>query len=247
MAYRVVAGRSRYLESHAGGKPAEETICAANGPAFVDKTSHALARVDSYKSQLLHGADYWRTVLDGAVGMDVYGNNGVAAGDFDGDGFDDLVYLPTRRAAEPAVSQPRRRHIRGRDGKGRSWRARRNACALFADFLEPRAAGSAGGVRNRAAALPNNGNGTFLAQRDAFKFTRSASGNVHPCRHCRLRQGRPARRVLLHVHVLPGTRPVPLPDPVLRRSQWSSQLPIPQRGRRNLCRSDRGVRIERRQ
>ena len=45
---------------------------------------------DSYKEQLLHGADYWRTVLDGAVGVDVYGNNGVAVGDFDNDGRDDL-------------------------------------------------------------------------------------------------------------------------------------------------------------
>ena len=34
--------------------------------------------------------DDWRTVLDGACGIDVYGNNGIASGDFDNDGFDDL-------------------------------------------------------------------------------------------------------------------------------------------------------------
>ena len=39
---------------------------------------------------MLRGADYWRTVLDGACGIDVYGSNGIAAGDFDNDGFDDF-------------------------------------------------------------------------------------------------------------------------------------------------------------
>jgi hypothetical protein len=37
-----------------------------------------------------HGIDYWRTVLDGASGIDIYGNNGISVGDFDGDGHDDL-------------------------------------------------------------------------------------------------------------------------------------------------------------
>ena len=64
---------------------------------------------------MLRGGDYWRTVLDGACGIDVYGNNGVAAGDFDGDGFDDLYVcqpagLPNRlyrnRGDEPLTTSP---------------------------------------------------------------------------------------------------------------------------------------------
>jgi len=59
---------------------------------------------------LLHGADYWRTILDGAVGVDVYSNNGVAVGDFDNDGFDDFylcqpadcpIVFTATRATEP--------------------------------------------------------------------------------------------------------------------------------------------------
>ena len=68
----------------------EETFSRARAPVFVDITSHALGQTESYKKQLVHGVDYWRTVLDGACGIDVYGNNGLAAGDFDNDGFDDL-------------------------------------------------------------------------------------------------------------------------------------------------------------
>src|SRR5438270_13616916 len=39
---------------------------------------------------MLHGAEYWRTVLDGACGIDIYGHNGVSVGDVDNDGLDDL-------------------------------------------------------------------------------------------------------------------------------------------------------------
>ncbi len=60
------------------------------GPGFVDVTAACLAGNSSYEQQLQRGADHWRTVLDGACGIDIYGNNGVAIGDFDGDGFDDL-------------------------------------------------------------------------------------------------------------------------------------------------------------
>ena len=59
-------------------------------PVFIDVTIQALGHTESYRSQMLRGVDYWRTVLDGACGIDVYGNNGVAAGDIDNDGFDDL-------------------------------------------------------------------------------------------------------------------------------------------------------------
>src|SRR6266478_3458055 len=58
----------------------EETLSRAREPVFIDITSQALGQTESYKNQLLHGVDYWRTVLDGACGIDVYGNNGLAVG-----------------------------------------------------------------------------------------------------------------------------------------------------------------------
>src|SRR5208337_187584 len=57
----------------------EETLSRAPQPIFLDVTQQALGHTDSYKNQMLHGMDYWRTVLDGATGMDVYGNTGLAA------------------------------------------------------------------------------------------------------------------------------------------------------------------------
>ncbi len=68
----------------------EETQSFSHGPGYVDIAPAALGANASYGSQLLHGSDYWRTVLDGACGIDIYGHNGVSVGDIDGDGFDDL-------------------------------------------------------------------------------------------------------------------------------------------------------------
>jgi len=68
----------------------EETQSRATDPIFVDIAAQAFGSNSSYHSQLLRGVDYWRTALDGACGIDIYGHNGVAVGDIDGDGFDDL-------------------------------------------------------------------------------------------------------------------------------------------------------------
>ena len=84
-----------------------ETVAEVHGAAFVDVSQHAFGPVDSFRTQLLRGSDYWRTVLDAACGIDVYGNNGIAAGDFDNDGFDDLYVWP----AESSLSQSRRWHL----------------------------------------------------------------------------------------------------------------------------------------
>ena len=68
----------------------EETRSRSTSPTFLDVTEVVLGDNASYAAQLLHGSDYWRTLIDGACGIDIYGNNGVAVGDVDGDGFDDL-------------------------------------------------------------------------------------------------------------------------------------------------------------
>jgi len=71
-------------------QPVEETASSCSSPAFLDITSAVLGANKSYSAQLLHGNDYWRTVLDGSCGIDVYGHHGVSLGDIDGDGLDDL-------------------------------------------------------------------------------------------------------------------------------------------------------------
>ena len=83
-----LASSSEYqLQSLRAG---DEMRARSASPWYADISQEALGANSSYSAQLLKGVDYWRTVLDGACGIDIYGHNGVSVGDIDGDGFDDL-------------------------------------------------------------------------------------------------------------------------------------------------------------
>jgi tetratricopeptide (TPR) repeat protein len=154
----------------------EETLSLARGPMFIDVTSQALGQTESYRKQMRHGVDYWRTVLDGACGIDVYGNNGVAAGDFDGDGWDDLYVcqpagLPNRlyrnRGYGTFEDVTERAGVGVLDG---------TACALFADFENKGLQDLLVVCGNGPLLFLNQGNGKFLQKRDAFRFLRPPQG-----------------------------------------------------------------------
>ena len=154
----------------------EEILSRAREPVFIDITSQALGQTESYKNQMVHGVDCWRTVLDGACGIDVYGNNGLAVGDFDGDGRDDLY------VCQPAGLPNRLYRNRG-DGTFEDVTEKSavgvldgSACALFADFdnkgLQDLLVVSGSGP----LLFLNQGNGKFLLKRDAFQFARPPQG-----------------------------------------------------------------------
>jgi Flp pilus assembly protein TadD/peroxiredoxin len=153
-----------------------ETLARAREPIFIDVTARAFGQAASYKNQLLYGVDHWRTVLDGASGIDVYGNSGLAVGDFDNDGFDDLYIC------QPAGLPNRLYRNRG-DGSFEDVTEQTGvgvlddtACALFADFENK-------GVQDLLVVCGggpmlflNQGNGKFALKPDAFKFARSPQG-----------------------------------------------------------------------
>jgi tetratricopeptide (TPR) repeat protein len=155
----------------------EEILSVTDSPAFVDVTSQALGGAESYKNQMLRGSDYWRTVLDGACGIDVYGNNGVAAGDFDNDGFDDLY------VCQPAGLPNRLYRNRG-DGTFEDVTEKsglgvldNTACALFADFQNNGLQDLLVVCGSGPLLFLNKGDGTFAIKRDAFKFASPPQGS----------------------------------------------------------------------
>lgn len=154
----------------------EETLSVGHGTAFLDVTSQALGATDSYKRQMLHGVDYWRTTLDGASGIDVYGNNGVAAGDYDNDGFDDFY------VCQPAGLPNRLYRNRG-DGTFEDVTEKagvavldNTACALFADFQNRGLQDLLVVCGSGPLLFVNQGDGTFSHKRDAFNFARVPEG-----------------------------------------------------------------------
>jgi len=154
----------------------EETLSVTTGPIFVDVTAQALGKEDSYKEQMLRGADYWRTVLDGAIGTDVYGNNGVAVGDYDNDGFDDFYVCQ-------AAGLPNRLYRNRGDGTLEDVTERagvgvldNTACALFADFDNRGLQDLLVVCGTGPLLFRNQGDGTFRIKRDAFQFARPPQG-----------------------------------------------------------------------
>jgi Flp pilus assembly protein TadD/peroxiredoxin len=155
---------------------AEETLSRAREPIFVDVTCDALGHTESYKNQILRGVDDWRTVLDGACGIDVYGNHGLAAGDFDNDGFDDLY------VCQPAGLPNRLYRNRG-DGTFEDVTKSAGvdvldgtACALFVDFENKGLQDLLVVCGSGPLLFLNQGSGKFAIKRDAFKFAHAPQG-----------------------------------------------------------------------
>jgi tetratricopeptide (TPR) repeat protein/peroxiredoxin len=153
-----------------------ETQSRSASPVYHDITSAALAGNASYSSQLLHGTDYWRTVLDGACGIDIYGHNGVSVSDVDGDGFDDLYIC------QPGGLPNRLYRNRG-DGTFEDITESsgvgvldNTACALFVDVDND---GRQDLIVVRASGpllFLNAGGGKFRQKTDAFQFAALPQG-----------------------------------------------------------------------
>ena len=154
----------------------DETRSRSAAPTFIDICASALGGNASYSAQLLHGTDYWRTVLDGACGIDIYGHNGVSVGDIDDDGFDDLY------VCQPGGLPNRLYRNRG-DGtfeditKGSGVGVIENtACALFVDVDND---GHQDLIVVRATGpmlFLNTGGGKFRQKADAFRFANPPQG-----------------------------------------------------------------------
>ena len=154
----------------------EETRSRSLAPVFEDISASAFARCASYSAQFVPGVDTWRTVMDGASGIDIYGHNGLAVGDIDGDGFDDLYIC------QPAGLPNRLYRNRG-DGAFEDVTEisgvgilDNTACALFADIDND---GRQDLIVVRAGGpllFLNVGGGKFRLRPDAFHFANPPQG-----------------------------------------------------------------------
>jgi Flp pilus assembly protein TadD len=89
--YRVGAWRLRWESGKVTEfAPVQEHLATARENWFRDATAEAFRGLPVFTEQLARGVPYWRARLDPASGIDVYGSNGIAAGDIDGDGADEV-------------------------------------------------------------------------------------------------------------------------------------------------------------
>jgi Flp pilus assembly protein TadD len=176
LSHRVGLWRQAWLNGKLSEfAPLEETLVTAPAPLFRDVTPELFGQSESFRKQLLHGTPYWRARLDSACGIDVYGSNGIAVGDIDGDGRDE-VYV-----CQPA-GLPNRLYKLDEDGAMQDVTERWGVAVLddstAALFLDLRNSG-----RQDLVVLTTGGpllflnDGTALRQKpEAFHFQTSPQG-----------------------------------------------------------------------
>ena len=154
----------------------DETRSQSLSPVFTDIAQQTLGRNASYAAQFLPGIDHWRTVLDGASGIDIYGHNGVSFADIDGDGLDDLYIC------QPAGLPNRLFRNRGdgtfddiTDASGLGL-LDNTACALFADFSNSGRQDAIIVRTDGPLLFLNDGHGKFQLKPDAFHFANEPQG-----------------------------------------------------------------------
>jgi tetratricopeptide (TPR) repeat protein len=150
---------------------------ASSKPYFRDVTQHVFGGTASFREQLIPGNPYWRSRMDSACGIDVYGNQGIAVADIDNDGIDEVYVcqpggLPNRLyKIRPEGSAE---DITQRSGLGI---LDETTCALFADFNN---SGHQDAVILRSSGplfFKNQGDGTFVEQPGVFNFKSKPQGS----------------------------------------------------------------------
>jgi tetratricopeptide (TPR) repeat protein len=92
---RILYTTGHWKASWKGGQllalaPLDENRATAGEPLFRDVTASVFEGCAAFRDQLSRGSPYWRSCLDPASGIDIYGSNGIAVGDIDGDGVDEV-------------------------------------------------------------------------------------------------------------------------------------------------------------
>ncbi len=157
--------------------PVEETVTRAAKPFFHDVTAHCLGGTASFRDQLSKGNTWWRARLDVAAGIDVYSSNGIAVGDIDGDGVDEIYVcqgggLPNRlykiRAGGQMDDITEAAGVGVLDDTG---------CALFVDFRNVGVQDLVVLRGNGPLYFKNDGHGRFVNTPDVFRFRTPPQGS----------------------------------------------------------------------
>ena len=157
-------------------RPLSETRVTAAAPLFDDITGHAFAGVDSFHEQMLQGNGWWRARLDAATGITVNGTNGVAVGDIDNDGWDEIYVCQTGGLPNRLYKNRGDATFEDITGKAGVGVLDNTACALFADF---RNSGHQDLVVLRDTGplyFANRGDGVFTHIPDVFQFRTAPQG-----------------------------------------------------------------------
>ena len=155
--------------------PVEQHTATAKEPFFYDITEASFRNSDILSKQFSKGIPYWRSRLDPATGIDLYGSNGIAVGDIDNDGMDELY------VCQPGGIPNRLLKFQD-DGTvvdiSKQWNAHMLDDTASALFLDLRNSGQQDLVvlRSGGPVLLVNEGSSFRIRTDAFEFNTLPQG-----------------------------------------------------------------------
>jgi hypothetical protein len=146
-------------------------------PVFAEVTTAALGGTDSFRRQLTTGLDAWSATIDGVLTRDSNGHHGIAVGDADGDGLEDLY------VAQPSGLPNRLFRARG-DGTFEDATEKAGLAvlddtsqALFADVDNDGDQDLVLSLSAGPVLFRNDGTGRFARVPDAFHFDKGLQGS----------------------------------------------------------------------
>ena len=159
--WRLSPDQSPVLTSIALTRYEEITQSVSSQPLFADATRTLLDQEDAYHKQFLHSSDHWRAHLPRELGLDPVANHGLAIGDINGDGLDDLYVcqpggLPNRLFVQEADGAVTERSAE----LGVDWLESTHA-ALFVDLDNDGDQDLLTGVESGVLVHENDGSGKF--------------------------------------------------------------------------------------
>ena len=159
-----------------GFRPISEVRSAAPTARFSDVSPALFGPKGAWAEQLTRGVPYWRSRLDSATGIDIYGSNGISAADIDDDGWDEIY------VCQPG-GLPNRLFKRGPSGEYTDIAASvgldlldDTSCAFFLDW---RNSGLQDVVVLRSSGplfFLNDGKGRYQLHENAFRFAQPVQG-----------------------------------------------------------------------
>ena len=158
-------------------EPLEEILTYADKPWFRDVTGFVFAGEPSFSEQLARGIPYWRARLDPACGIDLYGENGIAVGDIDQDGQDEIYVSQPGGLPNRLYKSDGEGHFRDISKEAGLDLLDATACALFADLRNSGHQDLVLVRTNQPILFLNDGRGRFTPVPDAFRFASAPQGS----------------------------------------------------------------------
>ena len=175
--YRVGRWKQVWTDGQLSRSESLEEICTTSSQRlFRDVTDSLFGGVDSFSQQLLRGVPYWRACLDSASGIDIYGQNGIAVGDIDSDGSDEIYVCQPGGLPNRLYKNMLDRGIVDITDQAGVGVLDDSNCALFVDFRNRGFQDLVVLADDGPLLFLNNGDGTFTFKPYAFRFASKPQG-----------------------------------------------------------------------